>query len=97
MIASVKEKLLTQPLHSLTAEELRVYFSHRADNLLRRKMVLVRRELEYLLGETGPGSFRIDPELVGSLTDERHFTCPVIAHFPRGTCSSNSWKRFSRE
>jgi hypothetical protein len=91
-LASVKEKLLTQPLICLTAEELELYFLHRVDNLLRSKMVLVRRELEYLLGETGPGSGRIDPELVGGLTDKRLFTGSLIAHFPRMATSFASKK-----
>jgi hypothetical protein len=68
-LSSVKQKLSTQPLSALTAEELKAYFLHRLHKLLRDKCVLVRRELEYLLGETGPGTFRIDPELLRHLTD----------------------------
>jgi hypothetical protein len=81
-LACVKEKISTQSLLSLTAEELKLYVLRRVDNLLKSKRVLVRRELEYLLGETGPGSLRIDPELVGGLTDEQLFTGSLIAHFP---------------
>ena len=64
-LQSVKEKLLSKPLDFLTAGELELYFRYRVDGLLRSKIVLAKRELEYLLGETGPGTVRINPELDG--------------------------------
>ena len=81
-LASVKKKLSSESLLALTAEELEFYFLRRLDSLLRSKRVLVRRELEYLLGETGPGSRRIDPELLRYLTNEQVFTDSLIGRLP---------------
>jgi hypothetical protein len=81
-LASVKEKLATEHLLSLTAEEVKLYTLYRIENLEKDKKVLVRREMEYFLGETGPGSRRIDPELVGCITEEKLFTRSIITHFP---------------
>ena len=84
-LTSIKKKLAKHPLSPLTPKELKVYFIYRLHNLLGQKRVLVRRELEYLLGETGPGMLRIDPELLHSLTDEQIFTDSLMAHFTEMT------------
>jgi hypothetical protein len=77
------------PSSFITAKELKANFKQRVRNLLRERLVLVKRELEYLLGETGPGSLRIDPELLRCLTNKRLFTSPLITHFPKAkSCAS---------
>jgi len=62
-LKEIQKKLNKQPLSSLSKEEVGLYFEHRLQNLLTSKKVLVRNELEYLLGETGPGPTRIEPDL----------------------------------
>jgi hypothetical protein len=66
-LQNIKEKLLNHPISNLTPSELQVYFSYRLDNLLDKKKILVGREMEYLFGETGKGSLRIDPEILSYL------------------------------
>lgn len=62
-LKEIQKKLNKQSLSSLSKEEIGLYFEHRLQNLLLSKKVLVRNELEYLLGETGPGNLRIEPDL----------------------------------
>jgi len=68
-LKEIQKKLNKQPISSLSKEEMELYFDHRLQNLLLSKKVLVRNELEYLLGETGPGNLRIEPDLFRALTD----------------------------
>lgn len=62
-LKEIQKKLDKYPISSLSKEEIELYFDHRLQNLLSSKKVLVRNELEYLLGETGPGNLRIEPDL----------------------------------
>lgn len=62
-LKEIQKKLDKYPISSLSKEEVELYFDHRLQNLLSSKKVLVRNELEYLLGETGPGNLRIEPDL----------------------------------
>lgn len=62
-LKEIQKKLDKYPISSLSKEEIELYFEHRLQNLLSSKKVLVRNELEYLLGETGPGNLRIEPDL----------------------------------
>lgn len=78
----IQRKLDKQPISSLSRDEIGLYFDHRLQNLISRKKILVRNELEYLLGETGPGNLRIDPELLRLLTSEESFTYSVLENIP---------------
>lgn len=69
-LKEVQKKLNKQPISSLLKEEVELYFGHRLQNLVSSKKVLVRNELEYLLGETGPGPTRIEPDLFRVLVDK---------------------------
>ncbi len=62
-LKEIQKKLNKQPISSLSKEEIELYFEHRLQNLVSSKRVLVKNELEYLLGETGPGPTRIEPDL----------------------------------
>ncbi len=59
----IRSKLDRQPIFTLSAEEIRLYFEYRLGNIIAKKKVITRNELEYLFGETGPGNLRIDPDL----------------------------------
>ena len=69
-LKEIQNKLNKYPISSLSKEEIELYFDHRLQNLLLSKKVLVRNELEYLLGETGPGNLRIEPDLFRLLVDK---------------------------
>lgn len=69
-LKEIQKKLNKQPLSSLSKEEVGLYFERRLQNLITSKKVLVRNELEYLLGETGPGPIRIEPDLFQALYDK---------------------------
>ena len=69
-LKEIQKKLNKQPFSSLSKEEAELYFNHRLQNLISSKKVLVRNELEYLLGETGPGPSRIEPDLFQVLAGE---------------------------
>lgn len=81
-LALIIRKLDKHPISSLSKLELRTYFNHRLENLVFKKKVLVRNELEYLLGETGPGNLRIDPEFLSSLTKKSFFMFPGFEKIP---------------
>ncbi|OGD62037.1 hypothetical protein A2160_00545 [Candidatus Beckwithbacteria bacterium RBG_13_42_9] len=70
----IKTKLRVVPISSLSAKELKVYFLYRLKNLLLKNKVLVKRELVYLMGETGIGSLRLDPEIVTKLNPKETVT-----------------------
>ena len=72
-IKPIFKKLKKYHISFLSAIELKIYFEYRIENLLRKKIVLVKNELEYLFGETGPGNLRIDPELTNLLIKENSF------------------------
>jgi len=72
-LKEIQNKLNKHPISSLSKEEIELYFDHRLQNLLLSKKVLVRNELEYLLGETGPGNLRIEPDLFRLLADRGVF------------------------
>lgn len=76
-LKEIQKKLNKQPISSLSKEEIELYFDHRLQNLISSKKVLVRNELEYLLGETGPGPTRIEPDLFQVLAGEE-----ITAHSP---------------
>lgn len=69
-LKEIQKKLSKQPISSLSKEEIVLYFGHRLQNLVSSKKVLVRNELEYLLGETGPGNLRIEPDLFRMLASK---------------------------
>lgn len=69
-LKEIQKKLNKQTLSSLSKEEIGLYFEHRLQNLVSSKKVLVRNELEYLLGETGPGPTRIEPDLFRMLASK---------------------------
>ena len=81
-LKEIQKKLNKQPLSSLSKEEIELYFDHRLQNLLLSKKVLVRNELEYLLGETGPGNLRIEPDLFRLLADRGVFTRSPFESIP---------------
>jgi hypothetical protein len=81
-LKEIQKKLNKQPFSSLSKEEVELYFTHRLQNLVSGKRVLVRNELEYLLGETGPGNLRIEPDLVEQLTNEKFFVYPPFENVP---------------
>ena len=81
-LKEIQKKLNKQPLSSLSKEEIELYFDHRLQNLLLSKKVLVRNELEYLLGETGPGNLRIEPDLFRLLVDKESFIQPPFESVP---------------
>lgn len=70
-LKEIQKKLNKQPISSLSKEEVELYFEHRLQNLVSSKKVLVRNELEYLLGETGPGPTRIEPDLFRVLASKK--------------------------
>ena len=72
-LKEIQNKLNKYHISSLSKEEIELYFDHRLQNLLLSKKVLVRNELEYLLGETGPGNLRIEPDLFRLLADRGVF------------------------
>jgi len=81
-LKEIQKKLNKQPISSLSKEEMELYFDHRLQNLLLSKKVLVRNELEYLLGETGPGNLRIEPDLFRLLADRGVFTRSPFESIP---------------
>ena|GEM_PF-1360343 len=78
----VINKLNKHPLISLSIEELRLYFDYRLENLIKDKKVLTRKELDYLLSETGPGNRRIDPQIISEMIHDDIFTCPPYSDIP---------------
>ncbi len=78
----VIHKLDKKPITSLSIEELKLYFDHRLENLIRDKKVLTKNELNYLLSETGPGNRRIDPQLVSRLTNDKIFSSNLYLNIP---------------
>ena len=78
----VIRKLDKKPITSLSIEELKLYFDHRLENLIRDKKVLTKNELNYLLSETGPGNRRIDPQLVSRLTNDKIFSSTPYLNIP---------------
>ena len=81
-LKTVINKLYKQPIHTLTTEELGMYFEHRLEKLIHDKKVLTRNELRYLLSETGPGNRRIDPRIISRLADQDIFISPIYATLP---------------
>lgn len=81
-LKEIQNKLNKQPISSLLREEVELYFDHRLQNLISSKKVLVRNELEYLLGETGPGNLRIEPDLFRLLADEEPFIQSPFENIP---------------
>lgn len=73
ILKTIKEKLKKKQIITLSREELQIYFNYRLKNLVDQKKVLVYDELKYLMGETGPGNLRIDPQLLSTLTKETTF------------------------
>ena len=69
-LKEIQKKLNKYPISTLSKEEMGLYFEHRLQNLVSSKRVLVRNELEYLLGETGPGNLRIEQDLFRLLADK---------------------------
>lgn len=78
----VINKLKKHPLVSLSANELKLYFDYRVENLIKDKKTLTRNELDYLLSETGPGNRHIDPLIISKMTDDNIFTCPPYSDVP---------------
>lgn len=76
-LKEIQKKLNKQPISSLSKEEVELYFDHRLQSLISSKKVLVRNELEYLLGEAGPGPSRIEPNLFQVLAGKE-----IPAHSP---------------
>ena len=68
-LKEIQKKLNKYSISALSKDEVELYFEHRLQNLITSKKVLVRNELEYLLGETGPGNLRIEADLFRLLTD----------------------------
>ena len=81
-LKEIQNKLNKYPISTLSKEEMELYFDHRLQNLLLSKKVLVRNELEYLLGETGPGNLRIEPDLFRLLADRGVFTRSPFESIP---------------
>ena len=81
-LKEIQNKLNKYPISSLSKDEMGLYFDHRLQNLLLSKKVLVRNELEYLLGETGPGNLRIEPDLFRLLVDKGSFVQPPFESIP---------------
>ncbi|OGZ30749.1 MAG: hypothetical protein A2835_02960 [Candidatus Niyogibacteria bacterium RIFCSPHIGHO2_01_FULL_45_28] len=81
-LKEIQNKLNKYPISSLSKEEIELYFDHRLQNLLLSKKVLVRNELEYLLGETGPGNLRIEPDLFRLLVDKGSFVQSPFESIP---------------
>jgi len=81
-LKEIQNKLNKYPASSLSKEEIELYFDHRLQNLLLSKKVLVISELEYLLGETGPGNLRIEPDLFRLLVDKGSFVQPPLESIP---------------
>lgn len=73
-LSKIRVKLNKYPISSLTAEELRIYFTHRVEKAAENKKVLTINELNYQLSETGPGDRRFDPRFIPFLTQEKFFT-----------------------
>ena len=81
-LKEIQNKLNKYPISSLSKEEIELYFDHRLQSLLLSKKVLVRNELEYLLGETGPGNLRIEPDLFRLLVDKGSFVQSPFESIP---------------
>ncbi len=81
-LKEIQKKLNKQPISSLSREEVKLYFDHRLQNLISSKKVLVRNELEYLLGETGPGNLRIEPDLFRLLASKGSFIQSPFENIP---------------
>lgn len=81
-LKEIQKKLNKQPISSLSKEEVELYFEHRLQNLVSSKKVLVRNELEYLLGETGPGNLRIEPDLFRLLASKGSFIQSPFENIP---------------
>lgn len=81
-LKEIQKKLNKQPISSLLREEVELYFDHRLQNLISSKKVLVRNELEYLLGETGPGNLRIEPDLFRLLASKGSFIQSPFENIP---------------
>jgi hypothetical protein len=60
-IVTIKRIIEKNGIGSLDTEETQKYIQFRISNLLGQRHILTRRELFYLLCETGPGNLRIDP------------------------------------
>ncbi len=73
-LSKIRKKLDKYPISSLTAEELRIYFTHRVEKAAENKKVITINELNYQLSETGPGDRRFDPRFIPFLTQEKFFT-----------------------
>lgn len=81
-LKTVINKLNKQPISSLTADELNIYFDHRLEKLVQVKKVLTRNELSYLLSETGPGNRRIDPRFISLRLNEDVLTSALYETLP---------------
>src|SRR3990167_4386871 len=81
-LKEIQNKLNKYPISSFSKEEIELYFDHRLQNLLLSKKVLFRNELEYLLGETGPGNLRIEPDLFRLLVDKGSFVQSPFESIP---------------
>ena len=69
-LKEIQKKLNKYSISALSKDEVELYFEHRLQNLITSKKILVRNELEYLLGETGPGNLRIEQDLFRLLADK---------------------------
>ena len=81
-LKEIQKKLNKQPISSLSREEVELYFNHRLQNLVSSKKVLMRNEVEYLLGETGPGNLRIEPDLFRLLSNKGPFAHSPFENIP---------------
>lgn len=83
-LSSIIKKLRKSYVYALSSEELVQYFQHRLEQLLQKKKTLVYDELEYLMGETGPGNLRIDPQLLMRLIENggKEFTYFMYKNLP---------------
>lgn len=74
-LEQIKSKLIEKSfkLYSLTPEEAALYLRYRLDQLINTKYIITRRELIYLLCETGIGSLRFDPELIYPLLKPEYY------------------------
>lgn len=81
-LKTIINKLNKKPIHTLSVDELDIYFEHRLDKLIHDKKVLTRNELSYLLSETGPGNRRIDPQIILKFVDQDILISPIYESLP---------------
>lgn len=81
-LKKIIQRMGREKLNSLKPDEVRLYFKHRVEKLLGTKRVLVKDELGYLLGETGPGSLRFDPRYLNLLLQDSVFAYAPFQTIP---------------